>query len=120
MNFRACANSSSNWIPNQLTGGTAEFGLVVWFNFEKVYPIDHETKSIENVKEQVVNVLNTVGLLNSRITCERILERVENIYNGYSLAQYRGFTFGHISSPFMMRPYGVFRIEGTIKYQKNC
>ena len=118
--FDIAENSVINWVPHQLTGGSAEFGLIVWFDYRKVYPADSENKSIEHVKLDVLTVLNTIGLLNSTITCHRVLERVENVYNGYNLALYRGFSYGNIKSPYMMRPYGVFRIEGKINYRKNC
>jgi len=118
--FDIAEMSTINWVPNQLKGGSAEFGLIVWFNYDLIYPTDSDNRSIENVKHEVITVLNTMGLLNSNIVCDRVLERVENVYNGYNLALYRGFSYGNIKSPYMMRPYGVFRIEGKINYMKNC
>lgn len=118
--FDIAERSVINWVPNQITGGSVEFGLIVWFNYQRVFPTDSENRSIEHVKNQVVIALNTIGLLNSKIECHRVLERVENVYNGYNLALYRGFSYGNIKSPYMMRPYGVFRIEGKIHYMKNC
>ena len=92
----------------------AKFGLVVWFDYRKVYPADWKSRTIENVKAEVMAALKTTSARNSSIRLTRFWERSENMYKGY--------TDKEIDQQFLMRPYGGFKLEGTITFSEipNC
>lgn len=85
----------------------ANFGLVVWFDFRKVYPTDWERRTNEHVKKEVLDALRTT-LRGSSLTLLKFYERAENIYKGYDHKE--------INNQFLMRPFSGFRLDGTIKY----
>lgn len=89
-----------------------EFSIVVWFNFEKVYPNNHRTRTIENVKNDFFNSLDSGSYGSTRIKMNSFIEGAENIY--------RGFSHSEIDTQFLMRPYGGFRINGSLRYQRSC
>lgn len=90
----------------------ARFGLVFWFDFRTVYPSDHQEKTLEHVKSEVLGVLGSSTLPSTRLRVDQISERVENIYPGYTLHE--------VDNQFLMRPYGGFRIEGEVTYKAAC
>lgn len=85
-----------------------KFGLIVWFDFRNVYPDDWQNKSVENVKAELLTVIRSNPLKSSTIKINRILDRADNVY--------RGYTHKEIDYQFYMRPFGGFRIEGEINY----
>ncbi len=93
---------------------TASFGLIVWFDYRKVYPNDWQQRTIENVKAEVIDALKRTLTRQSSITLTRTWERSENIYKGYTNKEVR--------QQFLMRPYGGFKIEGDITFKEltNC
>ena len=92
----------------------APFGLVVWFDLTRVYGVANN-RNTEYLKAQILRVLNgkTDWILpHGRITVNRIYERAENIYRGYSLSE--------IDNQYLMHPYGGFRFEGILQYDELC
>lgn len=90
------------------------FGLVVWFDLTRVYNT-LSNRNTEYLKAQILRVLNgRTGwhLGEGRITINRIYERAENIYRGYTLSE--------IDNQFLMHPFGGFRFEGTIEFEELC
>jgi len=81
-----------------------EFGLVVWFDYRKVYPSDWKLRSVENVKKQVVDVFRKSGGCGVQIQIGKAWVEADNIY--------KGFTHEEIDRQFLIRPYGGFRIDG--------
>lgn len=92
----------------------APFGLVFWFDLTRIYDtIDN--RNTEKLKAQILRVLNgRTGwhLSNGRITINRIYERAENIYRGYSISE--------IDNQFLMHPYAGFRFDGILDYAEFC
>lgn len=86
----------------------SQFGLIFWFDFRKIYPTDWQRRTIDNVKSEVVEFFRSTSFRNSQVTISRFYEDAENIY--------RTFTDKEIDNQFLMRPFGGFRIEGTVKY----
>lgn len=109
--FFHVSNQTITAIPHQGEIIDFDFGLIVWFNFTKVYPNTHLNKTIENVKSEVLSVLNSYAYGVTRITIEGVTEEANEIY--------RGFTVSEIDNQFLMRPYGGFRVNGSIKYITN-
>ena len=87
-----------------------KFKLVVWFYWPDLYA-DHEDRSIEEVKAQVLNVL-TAAPYSRSVAVYQIREDAPGIYAGY--------THQEIDRQFLMRPYGGFSIEGEVYGAAAC
>ena len=90
------------------------FGLIVWFDLTRVYN-SATNRNTERLKAEILHVLNGRAgwhLTDGRITINRIYERAENIYKGYSLSE--------IDNQFLMHPYGGFRFDGILEYEEYC
>lgn len=93
---------------------TAPFSLIVWFDLTRVYG-SQTNRNTELLKAKILRVLNgRTGwhLTDGRITINRIYERAENIYRGYTLSE--------IDNQFLMHPYGGFRFDGILEYAELC
>lgn len=92
----------------------APFGLIVWFDLTRVYDVP-DNRNTEYIKAQILRVLNgRVGwhLTGGRIVLNRIYERAENIYRGYSLSE--------IDNQFLMHPFAGFRFDGVLEFDELC
>ena len=90
------------------------FSLIVWFDLKRVYGTE-TNRNTEYLKAQILNVLNGRAewhLPQGRLTINRIYERAENIYRGYTLSE--------IDNQFLMHPYGGFRFDGILEYNEFC
>lgn len=106
--------------PQTIDGGpwarevTAPFSLIVWFDLRRVYN-EPSNRNTEKLKAQILNVLNGRAgwhMQEGRITINRIYERAENIYRGYTLSE--------IDNQFLMHPFAGFRFEGVLQYSELC
>ena len=92
----------------------APFGLIVWFDLIRVYNTA-TNRNTEKLKAQILHVLNGRAgwhLTGGRIIINRIYERAENIYRGYTLSE--------IDNQFLMHPYAGFRFDGILEYDELC
>ena len=92
----------------------APFGLIVWFDLTRVYNTA-TNRNTEKLKAQILHVLNGRAgwhLSGGRIIINRIYERPENIYRGYTLSE--------IDNQFLMHPYAGFRFDGILEYDELC
>lgn len=92
----------------------APFGLIVWFDLTRVYNTA-TNRNTEKLKAQILRVLNGRAgwhLSGGRIIINRIYERPENIYRGYTLSE--------IDNQFLMHPYAGFRFDGILEYDELC
>ena len=92
----------------------APFGLIVWFDLTRVYNAP-DNRNTELMKAEILRILNgRTGwtLSEGRVTINRIYERAENIYRGYSLSE--------IDNQFLMHPYGGFRFDGALEFDELC
>lgn len=90
------------------------FGLIVWFDLTRVYNTA-TNRNTEKLKAQILHVLNGRAgwhLTGGRIIINRIYERPENIYRGYTLSE--------IDNQFLMHPYAGFRFDGILEYDELC
>jgi hypothetical protein len=99
-------------IPRKYWRLEATVGLVFWFDLRKVYPTTFDANTDENVKAAVLTALQKTMAPTFRFTVTRVYDRSENIYRGYTLSE--------IDNQFLMRPYGGFRLEGTLVYENAC
>jgi len=92
----------------------APFALIVWFDLTRVYD-EADNRNTEYLKAQILRVLNGRAgwhLTHGRIVLNRIYERAENIYRGYTLSE--------IDNQYLMHPFAGFRFEGTLEFEELC
>ena len=92
----------------------APFALIVWFDLTRVYD-EADNRNTEYLKAQILRVLSGRAgwhLTHGRIVLNRIYERAENIYRGYTLSE--------IDNQFLMHPYYGMRFEGILEYEELC
>lgn len=96
----------------------APFSLIVWFDLTRVYrdaPDPATNRNTEYLKAQILRVLNGRAgwhLTGGRIVLNRIYERAENIYRGYTLSE--------IDNQYLMHPFAGFRFDGLLEYDELC
>ena len=91
-----------------------QFGLIVWFDLTRVYNTA-ANRNTEKLKADILHCLNGRAgwhLTDGRIIINRIYERAENIYRGYTLSE--------IDNQFLMHPYAGFRFDGILEYNELC
>ena len=88
--------------------------LVVWFDLTRVYG-EASNRNTELLKSQILRLLSGRDgwhLKSGKILINRIYERAENIYRGYTLSE--------IDSQYLMHPFGGFRFDGVIEFDELC
>jgi len=100
-----------DWIGNQMQVIEAEFGLIVWFNINKVLEADQK-RSLESIKEEMMDVFVKTRVLNARIKLTGITEKNEEIYKGYSIKEH--------DQQYLMHPFGALRFNGEMRIEKLC
>lgn len=89
----------------------APFSLVVWFDMRTVGATGDD-RNKEMLKEQTLKTLRRGWLKNGSITLEKVYERAENIFSGYSLNE--------VDNQFLMSPFAGFRIIGEMQIDEEC
>lgn len=87
------------------------FSLVLWYDTRKVSSPTF-TRNREQIKGQIMALLNSLHLKNGRITLNRVYERPENIFSDFS--------YEHTDNQFLMHPYAGLRIDGVIYTNIPC
>ena len=105
-------NESIEWNAGITSRHIVTFGLIFWFDFREVYPVNHLTRTAENVKADVLQILHTKPLTLSAVRPAGFVDRVENIY--------AGFNHREIEKQFLMRPFGGFRLNGELRFDQPC
>lgn len=90
----------------------ASVGLVFWLDLRTAYTSDYENRTIEHAKNDAIVALRAIRLTRSVLLIDRVAERAENIY--------RGYTASEIESQFLMFPYTGFRLEGEMIIREQC
>lgn len=92
----------------------APFSLIFWFDLTRVYG-EATNRNTEWLKAQILRVLNGREgwhLQEGRILINRIFERAENIYRGYTLSE--------VDNQYLMHPFAGFRFEGVLELSELC
>jgi hypothetical protein len=92
----------------------APFGLIVWFDLTRVYG-SRTNRNTEKIKSDILHILNGRAdwhLSHGRIVINKIYERAENIYKGYTLSE--------IDNQFLMHPFAGLRFEGLLEFDELC
>lgn len=101
--------------------------LIIWYDQSSIYE-DATVLHTEDIKNEVMQILTAPGLISStgRISINRIYERFENLYAGYSIEKiynnfaYKGDDIQDIDKQFFMYPYAGLRIEFSITTRELC
>lgn len=113
--FEVADPETVNWVFRQNMDVETPFSLIFWFDTRRVFNAA-DNRNITYLKNQILTLLNgRSGLLlynNGRVVLNRIYERVENIYRGYTLSE--------IDNQFLMHPFGGLRFDGTITMTQPC
>lgn len=115
----------------QVVQSTPQFtfsgAIIFWFNLNTIFA-DSDAMYTEEVKDEIVRVLTTPGLIKQtgRLTINKIYERFENIYSGYSLEKiynsyvYSGQNIQAMDKLFFMHPYSGLRFEFNLTTRELC
>lgn len=93
---------------------TAPFGLIFWFDLGRVYN-EPDNRNVEYLKAQILRILNGRAnwhLPQGHIILNRIYERAENIYRGYTLTE--------IDNQYLMHPFAGLRFDGILEFDELC
>lgn len=104
-----------DWSYRQLMDIETPFSLIFWFDTRRVFN-EPTHRDLSHLKNEILTLLNgTNGLVlhnNGRFELNRIYERAENIYRGYTLSE--------IDNQFLMHPYAGLRFDGVIYMPQPC
>lgn len=115
----------------QVVQSTPQFSfsgaIVFWYNLDSIF-VDQSAMYTEEIKDEIVMALTTPGLIKQtgRLEINKIYERFENIYKGYSIEKiynnfsYKGDNIQSIDKQFFMHPYAGIRIEFNITTRELC
>ena len=91
---------------------TTPFSLVVWVDYRRIEQ-EYGQRNSERLKMDILNLLNNhVFMRNGTFTINRVYERAENVW--------QGFTVDETDNQNMMSPFGGFRFDGEINVKSNC
>ena len=90
------------------------FSLIMWVDMRRVEKTMRmpDERNTEYVKEQVLSVIETADKRKGHISINRIYERAENIFDGFSLDE--------VKNQFLMSPYAGFRFYGEMIVTNDC
>ena len=87
------------------------FSIIFWVDMRTIEQIDE--RNTEAVKRQILRVLNGgVFLRSGYYTINRIYERAENVF--------AGFTLDEVDNQFLMHPYAGWRFTGRLVIKDTC
>lgn len=100
------------WLPKIRGSISVNFGLIFWFDYRRVFS-GQSVRNLEAIKAQILKTLNGGFMIRSgRLEIEKIEERAENIY--------KGFTLDEVDNQFLMAPFGGLRFNGKLTVNEGC
>lgn len=114
-------------VTQSLPQFTFSGAIIFWYNLDNIFA-DSDVMYTEEIKDEIVKVLTEPGIIKTtgRLTINRLYERYENIYKGYSLEKiynnnvYKGDDIQSIDKQFFMHPYGGLRVEFELTTRELC
>ena len=101
-----------DWQPGIQGDWKAPFSLIFWFNMRTITD-DVNNRDTESIKAEILRILNGGFRMRSgKITINKVYERAENIY--------QGFTLDEVDNQFLMHPYAGFRFTGEMFVEQPC
>lgn len=103
---------SIDWQSGIQSDWKTPFSIIFWFDMRTVTN-DANNRNTQAVKAQILDVLNGGFRLKSgSIKFNRVYEKAENIYNG--------FTLDEVDNQFLMHPFAGFRFTGEMSIEQPC
>lgn len=103
------------WSLNQLMNIETPFSLIFWFDTRTALDLKNN-RDLSHLKNDILTLLNGRSGFTLRsgghLRINRIYERADNIYRGYTLSE--------IDNQYLMHPYAGFRFDGVIKILQPC
>lgn len=113
--FEVADPETVEWNPRQLMEIESPISIIFWFDTRRVFD-EAANRDLSHLKNDILSLLNgRTGLVwhnRGQLVINRIYERAENIYRGYTLTE--------IDNQFLMHPFAGFRFDGTIKISQPC
>lgn len=89
----------------------APFSLVVWVDMRTV-GATYDDRNTEDLKEQLLKTIHTAWIKQGHIKVNKVYERAENVFVGYSLDE--------VDNQYLMAPYAGFRLHGEMMIDEEC
>ena len=89
----------------------APFSLVVWVDMRQV-GATYDDRNTEKLKEEVLKTIRRGWIKQGAVTVEKIYEKAENVFQGYSLDE--------VDNQYLMAPYAGFRLTGELQIDEEC
>ena len=97
--------------PSQMYRLRSPFSLVVWYD-QRTIPNDADGRNTEAVKDDILRTIHDAWIKNGYVSVERIYERAENVFEGFSLDE--------VDNQFLMSPFAGLRLTGEIMVNEDC
>lgn len=89
----------------------APFSLIVWVDMRTV-GATYDDRNTEKLKEQVLKTIKRGWIKHGAVTLEKMYERAENVFQGYSLDE--------VDNQYLMSPFAGFRLTGEMQIDEEC
>lgn len=89
----------------------APFSLIVWVDMRTV-GATYDDRNTEYLKEQILKTVRRAWLQHGSVSLDRVFERAENVFLGYSLDE--------VDNQFLMSPFAGFRVTGEMIIDEEC
>lgn len=89
----------------------APFSLIVWVDMRTV-GATYDDRNTEQLKEQVLKTIKRGWVKHGAVTVEKVYERAENVFQGYSLDE--------VDNQYLMSPFAGFRLTGEMQIDEEC
>lgn len=89
----------------------APFSLIVWVDMRRVGAAADD-RNTEQLKEEIIKTIRTAWVKKGSVVLNRIYERAENVFQGYSLDE--------VDNQYLMSPFAGFRITGELITDEEC
>lgn len=114
-------------VTQSLPQFTFSGAIVFWYNLDSIFA-DSDVMYTEEIKDEIIKILTAPGIIKTtgRLTINKLYERFENIYKGYSLEKvynsniYKGDNIQAIDKQFFMHPYSGLRVEFELITRELC
>lgn len=101
-----------DWIQGVQSDWKVDFAIIIWFNIAKVLQ-NKNSRNKELIKSELINFLNGgFKLSEGSIEINKVYEKSENIYRGYSIEE--------IENQFLMHPFCGFKFVGEMRVEQPC
>lgn len=89
----------------------APFSLIVWVDMRRIGAAADD-RNTERLKEDLIKTIRTAWVKKGGVVLNRIYERAENVFQGYSLDE--------VDNQYLMSPFAGFRITGELITDEEC